>query len=123
MSIDKRTDEQKEIDKIVLERVKQGIQRLERMHGPNWVEKFGGMEDFNIKDGSCCVLGKVYGDYEDGLHELWPKQEGDVLYWGNTEEQNENSVEYGFNVHSDSDYEWDSLQKTWVKQLTKLGVK
>lgn len=123
MSIDQRTDEQKEIDKIVLERVKQGILRLERMHGPDWVEKFGGMEDFNIKNGSCCVLGKVYGDYEDGLIKLWPKEEGKNTLWRLTDEQEKNAIEFGFNSHSDSDYEWDSLQKTWVKQLKNLGVK
>lgn len=117
--LDTRTDQEKALDAIVLARVKAGIMKLERAYGPNWVEKFGGMEDFNIRHGSYCVLGKIYGHYGDGLAKLRIR---DTLYSPvNKQGKGPFAVDLGFNGGTTS--ELDALQKIWEQELTKLGVK
>jgi hypothetical protein len=56
-------------DKQVKERVLRGLDLLQEKYGPGWEEMII-PADLEMADGSVCVLGQVYGDYEDGLEEL-----------------------------------------------------
>lgn len=122
MSIDQRTDKQKEVDAEILERVKKGILKLERQYGPEWVEKFGGMKDFNLANGDYCVLGKVYGGYQKGLAALGVRDDEnedveDIDY--EIRDETETGVSLGFN---DYNGKLGQLQEVWKRELSKLGV-
>jgi len=80
---------------------------------PKWYKKID-VKELDLQDGGTCVLGEMYGWYEDGLAEL-----------GISEEQ---AKVLGFTEHSEDDYDddeietenWFGLTKTWKEVIRKL---
>lgn len=120
-----RTELQKKIDAEVLARVKKGFLLLQEKHGDNWIDKID-MRSLKLSDGSCCILGQVYGDYEVGLGHLnfegydWldaAEPVGDVITDGDDL--------YGFTVvdgdNWDEDYkeQWGKLDEAWKAVLNE----
>ncbi len=93
---ERRTEPEKAYDAEVLERV-------------GWVDKID-LETLNLSHGSRCVLGQVYGGYDDGVHEL--AIEGQARL-------------YGFYTWSQpgSPQEWRALQRCWRDVLTPVVEK
>lgn len=113
-----RTDVQKKIDQIVLERVKRGIAWLEQEHGPDWVDHIN-MSTLDLRDGDCCVLGQVYADEGD--------QECRDGYWYACAypllQQGQDDQLLGFCIIGEEEQEWDDLQEAWEYVLTPLVSK
>lgn len=115
-----RTDEQKEIDRIVLARVKRGIRKLKAKHGDKWVEKID-LRTLKLDSGACCVLGQVYK--ESGS---WKEGYGigcrDLGFPSDSQE----AIENGFLVPHWKAFEplrkkeWSELQEAWERELTAL---
>lgn len=111
---EQRTDEEKTEDAEILARVKAGIMKLERMYGPEWVDKIDHLDALQMESGTHCVLGKVYGQYRTGR---------DTLKLSHQE-----SVEHGFLApsfergRSIRTPEYDDLTRVWKQELRKLGV-
>lgn len=114
-SVFERTELQKRFDAVVLERVKKGMKLLERRHGADWIDHID-PSTLNLSDGSCCVLGQVYGEYENGLVALNLSQ-GDDDY---------EDVEYGFTEKSNGGYggddPWDTLNEAWHEAFALMGI-
>jgi hypothetical protein len=100
-----RTEQQKEIDAIILERVQRGLAWLEKKHGPGWEDKID-LETLDLEDVHSCVIGQVYGNYAH-ISRLTDEDPEDL----------------GFDLACD---EWDDendryapvLQETWKQVLT-----
>jgi hypothetical protein len=76
MSVVERTELQVSIDAACLERVKRGMALLEKTHGFGWEEKID-LSALDISLGAACILGQLYGEYDDGVLALWGG-EGDL---------------------------------------------
>lgn len=61
---EQRSPEQVEIDAFIKERVLRGIALLERVHGPDWIDKID-IESLDLCDSTTCVLGQVYAEEAD----------------------------------------------------------
>jgi hypothetical protein len=82
------------------ERVLDGAAMLDEHH-PGWAAKID-VDKLCLKDCSSCVLGQVYGDYEDGLQ---------ILGRGN-------QYDLGFNMRNGEDEEgWALLQRHWEREI------
>lgn len=113
---EQRTDAQKLIDALTLDRVKKGIALLNERCGPNWVDEID-MATLQLKNGESCVLGQVYGDYEVGAEQL------DINV--STTPDSGGTADYGFDIYDDSrDVEsgeqYRELQEAWEQMLTEL---
>lgn len=84
-----------EIDQRVLD----GAAFLDEHH-PGWAAKID-VKKLCLQDCSQCVLGQVYGDYDDGLTELNIRT---------------SPINMGFNT-SDGDADWDLLQRHWEREI------
>lgn len=102
---DMRSEEQKQIDKIILNRVKAGIKLLQAKHGDGWVDKID-LRKLNLSSGSCCVLGQVYGDYCDGQERLGI--------------DDTDAEKHGFYLNDEGRYDYDDLGEAWERELTKM---
>ena len=115
---DGHSELQKEIDRRVRQRVLDGIQLLKEKHGEDWVD-FIDLEHFNLKSGSACVLGQVYGSWEAGCEILGIKDE-DGLYGfsdlgiGDLVEEVYGVTDYGWNPI------WEDFEKLWRQQIAAL---
>lgn len=107
-SVFERTDLQKKVDAIVLERVKAGMKLLQRKYGEDWIDKID-LRSLRLENCSHCVLGQVYGDYSDGKRDLG-------LTWLGAKED-EDPGTYGFNSNN-----LPQLQNAWVNVLREMGV-
>lgn len=116
--IHERTPEQQAVDALVLARVKRGIALLEKWYGPTWIDRIT-LEELNLENGSCCVLGQVYGSYNRGCDAC--NLVAFAVYDGY-----EHTVEAGFAASYEGenmvDGGYDALQEVWERELTVLGV-
>lgn len=101
--IHERTPEQVAVDAEVLARVKRGIALLEERYGPTWVDQMR-LEDLQLSDESCCVLGQIYGAYERGC---------DILEIDSAEMS---PATFGFDVGPEDD-SYDPLQRAWEAEI------
>jgi hypothetical protein len=98
--------------------VKRGAALLDREQ-PGWRDQID-LSTLNLSNGCFCVLGQVFGLYEEGLCFLWNT---DVFYDSSTAE---NAVEHGFTIDisrmpfRDEEDAWRALQEAWVKELGAL---
>lgn len=123
MSIDKRTEQQKEIDLLYKRRVQAGIALLEEKYGKDWVNLGEEVwrELFDIGDSDRCILGGIgaglgKGDYGSMLSEMDIRTEEDC-----------GGVRFGFTVgeydtEEEGDLHWGALQRLWEKELRARGV-
>jgi|SRR5215813_3665998 len=56
-------------DEVIKDRVLRGIELLNDIYGPDWVDHVDPRR-LVMSDESHCVLGQVYGDYSLGLEKL-----------------------------------------------------
>jgi hypothetical protein len=83
-------------------RIERGAALLDE-HAPVWPTKIN-LDTLNLSDCTYCVLGQVYGDYEDGLRAL----DGEA----------ETSPErFGFEARGDEEYA--SLTAKWILYLAR----
>lgn len=112
-----RTEAEKIHDAAVMERVKNGIQLLERLHGPDWVDHID-MDTLQLRDASQCVLGQLY-EREAKAESEKRGYELSGYDWGlaNIPElcKIAGAIEYGFLVHGSDP--WDTLQDAWESVL------
>ena len=107
-----RTEGQKLYDAAVMERVKKGMALLEREYGPDWVDHID-LSELRLWSGGSCVLGQLYGSWDDQIDEFWP----DDAY--------RESAEHGFSIgHEISGVRrqeaWNTLQTAWEEALTPV---
>lgn len=108
-----RTEEQIEIDAIVLARVKAGIEFLQEEYGEDWVDKID-LRKLNLKEGSRCVLGQVYGDYGRAC---------DKFGWSRLKDE---PVSHGFLIENwkagnyAKEDDWAQLQAAWEQEIAAL---
>jgi hypothetical protein len=80
-----------------MEKAQRGAKLLDEMK-PDWVQNIR-LETLDIRDGSECVLGQIFGEYSDGINKIWlfnaTREAGYHPF---------NSQNHGFLV----DYEWDT---------------
>lgn len=93
---EQRSRAEKIEDEEVKARVLRGLRQLRDIHGESWVEKID-CQTLELSDSSACVLGQVYGDYDDGLDALGLGYEEAPLY--------------GFDHDAIVDY--DELDEAW----------
>lgn len=110
--ITERTDEQKQIDAVVLERVQRGIALLKEKHGDGWVEKID-LRELKLHKGAYCVLGQVYGNYEPGCRDL------------GLEPFRQDAIDCGFLIPTWETNRrgpdgWEELQQAWEQELAPL---
>lgn len=112
-----RSETQKKIDEIVLERVKKGIALLQKEHGDGWVDKID-MRKLNLRNGESCVLGQVY-EKEAALS--WDNgYDHAIVHLGLDVEGSDGEyivTNYGFCAKRD---EWEELQAAWEQELYAL---
>lgn len=77
-------------------RIERGAAVLDQ-NAPGWETKIS-LDHLDLANASYCVLGQVYGDYDNGLREL----DGEV---------ETHPARYGFLAQGDEDY--DSLTDKW----------
>lgn len=110
---EQRTENEKLYDAVVLERVKRGMEFLEREHGPDWVDKIDLMA-LDLKDAATCVLGQVYDDEvslaADDRRTGYEYACDEVL-------DGQLASDYGFCAIT---HEWNALQEAWEDMLTPL---
>jgi hypothetical protein len=105
------------IDSTLTEPVQAGAARLDRIH-PGWADKIN-LEKFEISSGQQCVIGQLYGDYDnDNLQKVFrtrglgPLEKEDRL--------DELATEHGF---YEPDCQYDRLQEDWVKAIAARQTK
>lgn len=115
------------LDALVKERVLKGIALLENKYGKEWVDRIDEMSTFDIRQSSHCVLGGVYGDYDQGLDALeldW-KGAADCGFFTNRNDgealefvrEVEGKSEEEFDPYTGYELVYDELQKEWCLQF------
>jgi hypothetical protein len=107
-----RSEEEQAVDRVVLARVRKGIELLKEKHGDDWVEKID-LRKLKLSNSSCCVLGQLYGKYENGCYQIW----------GRGTSRSDQPVEHGFMAHDWRMYNqesWLELQRAWVQELREI---
>jgi hypothetical protein len=100
-----RSDAEKIADAALKTRVIRGIELLQKKHGDGWIEI--DLKTLDLRDGDRCVLGQLYGDYEQGLEALAPRECAFL-----------NGTRYAFDITDLLDYEcedqeYDDLDDAW----------
>lgn len=98
-----RTRTQQLFDEDTKERVLAGLTVLQEEFGERWVEKID-CASLDLASSARCVLGQVYGDYDDGVIALVP-EENDNDEWAHA---------HGF---YDCNSAYDELQVAWETVL------
>lgn len=76
---------------------------------PGWMEGFN-LDGLDMRFPSRCVLGRVYGNYYDGL---------ETLFGEPNRYRNGDAEEYGFFVNVlDGDSAWNDLGEDWAALIT-----
>lgn len=90
-------------------RVNAGIALLNSLN-PGWVKKIK-MRDLDLGNGQTCVLGELYGSFDNGKSQLGLS--------------NELTTALGFFVpdEENSNDEYDTLTDVWAKKIRKLKVR
>lgn len=107
-----RTEQQKKIDELVLERVKRGVEWLEEKHGPDWVDHID-LKTLDLANGDACILGQVFS----GKASL---RDWDGYGYARRTffiPEGKDDADYGFD---DNDGDYDSLQAAWEYVLIPL---
>lgn len=95
-----RTRAERIYDEIIKERVLAGLEALQRDYGDAWVEKID-CEELDLSNEAQCVLGQVYGSFDDGLSEIVPEGNTAHLIWAR---------DHGF---YDDDCDYSDLDEAW----------
>ena len=111
------TQEQAELDALVLEKVKAGIELLKKEHGADFADHID-LGKLDLRSGAACALGQLYGTYDTGAKILFGEDYPDYTW---------KSAEYGFWVGDDVEDEaerlgvdsWKLLDKTWKRELAR----
>lgn len=111
VTLDNRTEPQKEIDRQVLMRVREGLKWLEETHGPGWEDKIS-MDRLDLSDGCFCVLGQVYREEAKGTFSL----NNGYTYARERLGLSGKVTQLGFNVSS-VNRDWFELTCAWKQVL------
>lgn len=88
-------------DDLIKKRVIRGMELLQERYGEEWVDHIS-PENLDLGDGGSCILGQVYGGYNDGLGKLRIR----------------NGSIYGFDSDN-SGINYEDLNKAWKKVFSK----
>lgn len=105
-----RSEQQVEIDRMVLKRVQDGLKWLEETHGPGWEDKID-MRSLNLASGEFCILGQVYAGksgHSSGFGYASALMSEDEL------------SDFGFD---DYDANYGELQRAWEQVLNDRSQK
>jgi hypothetical protein len=78
--------------------VRRGARLLDR-EAPGWERKID-LDTLDLEHTCNCVVGQVYGDYDEGIEQL----DGDA---------ESHPERYGFDIDPAADYEYESLTERW----------
>jgi hypothetical protein len=93
-------------DAQIKESVIRGIERLNKVFGPDWVDEVD-PRSLLMSNCSSCVLGQVYGDYYIGLEKLGIDLEDDDE---ERDDETEDGIFFGFDA---IDGEYKELDEAW----------
>ena len=94
-----RTRAERIADQKVKDAVLAGLSALQAAHGDGWVEEIN-CRSLNLAHSEFCVLGQIYGEYEDGVEAMCGRDGAYDHDW---------AVEHGFNT----DGSFDVLDDAW----------
>lgn len=94
-------------DENVKKKVLLGLKALQEQHGPGWEDEIN-CARLDLRSASQCVLGQVYGSFDDGLDQL-------VGLVGE-DEQIDWSIRHGFSILGYSE-SWERLDEAWHQVL------
>lgn len=77
---------------------------------PGWSEQVE-IEELNMVSGAYCVLGQVFGDYLDGVADLWESAMNDV-------HRTDLAIEHGFDTEGGND-DYELLRAEWTEQVAR----
>ena len=96
----------------MLRTVKRGVELLDREH-PGWADKID-LRKFDLKSSSECVIGQVFGEYEDNVQR--------VVHADNLD--GDDGYEYGFNIDDAGDSEeWHVAEDQWRRAIEARQLK
>lgn len=125
-----RSEEQIEVDKIVLDRIKAGIAWLDEFVGPDWVDRVD-LNTLSLHVGDRCVCGQVFA--KDAEKEN-TKESPDGPYFDDGFDLAQEiigpdkCVEFGFDGTSEPSLypyrsggtQWTELQAGWEEEISNL---
>jgi hypothetical protein len=113
---ERRTEEEKQADAILKERVLAGMALLEESYGPDWVEHID-LEKLHMADMNRCVLGQLYGEddtdgrtgYEYGIEVLGVERRGSFTFGFDIED-----VDQSISANSAA---YAELKDVWAEEI------
>jgi hypothetical protein len=88
---------------LAAKRVENGIKFLDRVMPPKWRQKIN-LDELSLSSTADCVLGQLYGDYDDGRYQL--DLDGDE------------AEEYGFVLYGVEERDYWKLTQAWKLALS-----
>lgn len=119
--IHERSPAQVAYDEAILERVKLGMALMEEKHGAEWVDHID-LKTLNLASGSACVLGQIYGDYEDGEKILFGVYRGwrEASRYGFWTDSKLDDLAEGAGAIS-REGTWNDLTAVWRRELEAVA--